>query len=88
MSNFLTVQKGNLFFDNTIITNLDMDKTESLLFVDCVNDFINDIAEAGNIIEVKVADDNLGLIVDIWIDSRYDELVETACFYFDDFVIV
>ena len=88
MSNFLTVQKGNLFFDNTIITNLDMDKTESLLFVDCVNDFINDIAEAGNIIEVKVGDDNLGLIVDIWGDSRYDELVETACFYFDDFVIV
>ena len=87
MGNFLTIQKGNLFFDNTIITNLDMDKTESLFFVDCVNDFINDIAEAGNIIEVKVGDDNLGLIVDIWTDSRYDELVETACFYFDDFFV-
>jgi hypothetical protein len=87
MSNFLTVQKGNLFFDNTIITNLDMDKTESLFFVDCVNDFINDIAEAGNIIEVKVSDDNFGLVVDIWVDSRYDELVETACFYFDDFFV-
>ena len=87
MSNFLTVQKGNLFLNNTLITNLEMDKNDALFLVDCLNDFINDIAESGNIIEVKVSDDNLELIVDIWADSRYDELVETACFYFDDFAI-
>lgn len=87
MNNLLSYKNGNLLFNNTIISNIEMSKDEALIFVDSINEFISDISEGGNIIEVKSSDDNIGLIVDIWSDSRFDDLVETSTFYFDDFLV-
>jgi hypothetical protein len=62
-----------------------MCKSEVDILVDSINEFILDFTEGGNIVEVKVDEENSGLIVDIWEDFRYDDIVDTAVFYFEDF---
>lgn len=78
----------DILFDGTKIASTNMTKLEAEVFIDSVNEFILDFTEGGNIVEVKSNDENFGLIVDIWVDSRYDDIVDTAVFYFEDFCLV
>lgn len=53
---------------------------------DAINGFLAQYSseEAGDIIIIHNDDCMLGVIVDIW-DSKQEELIETACFWFDDY---
>lgn len=93
MENLITYKTNSdlstdILFDSTKITSVNMSKTEVEIFIDSVNEFILDFTEGGNIVEVKSDDGNFGLIVDIWEDFRYDDIVESAVFYFEDFCLV
>jgi hypothetical protein len=92
MENLVTFKSNNstfdILFDGIKITNVLMNKSEVEILVDAINEFILDFAEGGNIVEVKSDDENFGLIIDIWDDFRYDDIVETAVFYFEDFCLV
>lgn len=79
---------ADLFFNDIKMTTVDVTMVEVDFFVDAVNEFIDDFTAGGNIVEVKSGDGELGLIVDIWQDSRYDDIVESATFWFDDFALV
>ena len=78
----------DILFDGAKITSVNMSKTEVEIFIDSVNEFILDFTEGGNIVEIKSDEENFGLIVDIWEDFRFDDIVETAVFYFEDFCLV
>ena len=92
MENLVTFKSNkstfDIFFNGTEITNVLMCKSEVEILVDSINEFILDFTEGGNIVEVKVDEENFGLIVDIWEDFRYDDIVESAVFYFEDFCLV
>jgi hypothetical protein len=89
MENLVTFKSNkstfDIFFNGVEIANVLMCKSEVEILVDSINEFILDFTEGGNILEVKVDEENSGLIVDIWEDFRYDDIVDTAVFYFEDF---
>ena len=92
MENLVTFKSNkstfDIFFNDVEITNVLMCKSEVEILLDSINEFILDFTEGGNIVEVKVDEENFGLIVDIWEDFRYDDIVESAVFYFEDFCLV
>lgn len=93
MRNLLTYKtisdsRFDIRFNAKTLVEVEMDAVEAHILVDSINEFIHDFSKGGNIVEVKVGDSDISLIVDIWQDFRYDDLVESAIFYFEDFVLV
>lgn len=84
----ISEDKFDLKFNGNTLVEVEMDKVEVRILVDSINEFINDFSEGGNIIEVKLSGDGIGLIVDIWQDFRYEVLIDTAIFYLEDFVVI
>ncbi len=80
--------KFDVKFNGNTLVEVEMDKVEVRILVDSINEFINDFSQGGNIVEVKLSEDGIGLIVDIWEDFRYEVLIDTAIFYLEDFVVV
>lgn len=68
------------------VSSLLDDETDVLVF-DLTN-FIDGVkvdSEQEVVVEIKNDDDLLGVIVDVW-DEKQEEIIETACFWFDDYV--
>lgn len=92
MENLVTFKSNkstfDIFFNGTEITNVEMNIVEVEVLVESINEFIVEFTQGGNVVEIKIDDDDSGIIVDIWCDCRYDDIYDTAVFYFDDFILV
>jgi hypothetical protein len=80
-------EEGNfvlLLGDCSVVAEVLLEDEEQVIeIVEEINEFI-DSQEENVVVEVKNDDDLLGVIVDIF-DEDQDDIIDTLCFWFDDF---
>ena len=70
-----------LYKDNRYIADMDVTNVDDLIYD--IKDFINNNSQPRYDIEIKNDNGGLGIIVDMF---DLDECVETATFWFDDYI--
>ena len=70
-----------LYKDNRYIADMDVTNVDDLIYD--IKHFINNKSQLRYDIEIKNDNDGLGIIVDMF---DLDECVETATFWFDDYI--
>ena len=70
-----------LYKDNCYVADMDVTEVDDL--IDDIKHFINNNSQLRYDIEIKNDNDGLGIIVDMF---DLDECVDTATFWFDDYI--